>query len=216
MSGERTDWFFRLSQNVSSSLVFFPPIGVLASQIKKKNNFQLKILYTVSNFIKLLQFFNLLFVFFTGDNDVFNQPSLLSDLDSLTEPPSLESLSNMTSRSGFHFAPHNRFFFNSSSPLLGHFSWHNRLITVFILLDFQNTEFLDGWTLFLAKFWDQKFSVNDRGWADALPVDRYPTADRKRKFWSVERWILHRTVSVLVSFKFHGCFPGADKCGHGP
>ena len=42
------------------------------------------------------------FSFFPGDNDVFNQPSLLSDLDSLTEPPSLESLSNMTSRSGFH------------------------------------------------------------------------------------------------------------------
>jgi len=30
----------------------------------------------------------------TGDNDVYNQPSLLSDLDSLTEP-SLESLTNL-------------------------------------------------------------------------------------------------------------------------
>ena len=29
-----------------------------------------------------------------GDNDVYNQPSLLSDLDSLTEP-SLESLTNL-------------------------------------------------------------------------------------------------------------------------
>jgi hypothetical protein len=32
-------------------------------------------------------------IFILGDNDVFNQPSLLSELDSLTEPPSLESLS---------------------------------------------------------------------------------------------------------------------------
>ncbi len=36
-----------------------------------------------------------------GDNDVFNQPSLLSELDSLTEPPSLESLGNVNGRFEF-------------------------------------------------------------------------------------------------------------------
>lgn len=40
-------------------------------------------------------------IYFTGDNDVFNHPALLSELDSLTEPPSLESMTRSVTKQNF-------------------------------------------------------------------------------------------------------------------